>query len=228
MSHIVVAKDLRALFGPARNQGWRPTCLAFAASDAHAALRGAWAPLSCEYAFFHAQRRGRLSPHGGAYLWAMLEALKDDGQPEEAGWPYLASLPAVIATWAPPSSVGSLFARNGKTETPTLDDVIPWLDQDRPAVILTKLFPSFDAPSVDGVVDPAPGELLQPKRRHALVACGHGTVDGQRALLVRNSWGPKWGLAGYAWLTEAFLGPGLYDAAILMEDVHVSSHTVTA
>ena len=30
--------DLRGNFGPARDQNPRPTCMAFAASDAHAAL----------------------------------------------------------------------------------------------------------------------------------------------------------------------------------------------
>ncbi len=158
----------------------------------------------------------------------MLDVLREDGQPEEAGWPYLASLPAVIATWAPPASIGTLFARDGKTDKPTLDDIIPWLEQNRPAIILSMLSPSFFDPSREGVVDPVPGELPEPKRRHALVACGHGTVDGQRALLVRNSWGSKWGVNSYAWLTEAFLQPRLYDAAILMEEVNVPSNPVTA
>jgi hypothetical protein len=55
MSVITAAVDLRSLFGTARNQGSRPTCLAFAASDTHAALRSGWVPLSCEYAFYQAQ-----------------------------------------------------------------------------------------------------------------------------------------------------------------------------
>jgi hypothetical protein len=51
MTLITVQKDLRSELGAARNQGPRPTCLAFAASDAHAALRPGWSPLSCEFAF---------------------------------------------------------------------------------------------------------------------------------------------------------------------------------
>ena len=43
------------MFGQARNQGARPTCMAFAASDIHAALRRGWSPLSCEYAFYQAR-----------------------------------------------------------------------------------------------------------------------------------------------------------------------------
>ena len=51
MSSITVRKDLRGRFGPVRDQGVRPTCLAFAASDAHAATREPWAELCCEYLF---------------------------------------------------------------------------------------------------------------------------------------------------------------------------------
>lgn len=228
MSLIAVTKDLRSAFGPVRNQGARPTCLAFAASDAHAALRTAWLPLSCEFAFYHAQRRAGLPPTSGARLSAMLDALREDGQPQEGGWPYLASLPALIATWVPPSSIDTVYGRNGQTQAPDLDQIIPWIDQNQAVMILTMLSLSFFLPGADAVINPALGEQPEPARRHAIVACGHGTVDGQRALLVRNSWGTRWGQDGYAWLTEAFLGPRLYGAAILMEDVHVSAHKASA
>jgi hypothetical protein len=91
---LSIETDLRPLFGPARDQGERPTCLAFAASDAHAGLRADWVPLSCEFAFYHAQRRSNSSPLQGATLESILEALRHDGQPAEAGWPYLTDLPS--------------------------------------------------------------------------------------------------------------------------------------
>lgn len=71
MATIAIAVDLRGHFGPVRDQGDRPTCLAFAASDSHAGLRPGWAPLSCEFAFYHAQRRAGRSPAQGAVLPAM-------------------------------------------------------------------------------------------------------------------------------------------------------------
>lgn len=228
MSDIAVSKDLRSLFGPVRDQGSRPTCLAFAASDAHAALRPGWAPLSCEYAYFHALRRGGLPPTGGTRLSDMLDALREDGQPEESSWPYLSALPVPLATWLPPASPGPLYARTGTTAPPNFDDVVAWLEQDRPAIILCTLSASFYAPDASGVVAPAPGERPDPQRRHALVACGHGLVGEERMLLVRNSWGPRWGVFGHAWLTEAFLGPRLYAAAVLKEEVHVSGHSAAA
>ena len=118
MSVVTASVDMRSLFGPSRNQGPRPTCMAFAASDAHAALRTGWAPLSCEYAFYQAQRRAGRPPNKGALLSSMLDALREDGQPEESGWPYLATTPADVGSWAPPAEIGALFGRNGETSSP--------------------------------------------------------------------------------------------------------------
>jgi hypothetical protein len=228
MSDLTISLDLRGIFGAACNQGARPTCLAFAASDAHAAAREGWAPLSCEYAFYHAQRRTGRPPNIGALLSSMLDALREDGQPLESGWPYLPATPAEAASWAPPREVGELFGRNGGTATHSIDRVIQELDLGRPVIVLTMLSPAFYRPNPQGVVDPAPGEQPEPDRRHAVLAVGHGEVDGQRAILVRNSWGLNWGVAGYGWLTERFLGPRIFAAATLSEEVDVSARSAAA
>jgi len=228
MSVIAVSVDLRPLFGPARDQGARPTCLAFAASDAHAALRGSWTPLSVEYAFYRAQRRAGRPPSAGARLSPMLDTLREDGQPKESGWPYLAATPADPASWTPPAEVGPLFRRAGEPSGPSLDQLVHELEKGRPVIVLLTLSRSFYTPATQAVVDPAEGEAPEPARRHAVIAVGHGTVHSQRAILVRNSWGPRWGDAGHAWLTERFLGPRIFGAAVLMEEVDVSARSVTA
>jgi len=99
MTVIDEQQNLSHLFGTVRDQGQRPTCLPFAASDAHAGLRDSWVPLSCEYAFYHAQRRAGRPPDVGATLAAMLDALRYDGQPCEKGWPYLTVAPKDAASW---------------------------------------------------------------------------------------------------------------------------------
>lgn len=86
--HSSSKRSPSAIRPSAQPQGSRPTCLAFAASDTHAALRGPWAPLSCEYLFYHAQRRTSRSPTQGALPTAILAALRENGQPEENRWPY--------------------------------------------------------------------------------------------------------------------------------------------
>ena len=225
---IDIVRDLRPLFGPARDQGARPTCLAFAASDTHAGLRDGWAPLSCEFAFHAAQKRAGRPPTSGALLSTMLDALRLHGQPDEKGWPYLAAVPADHRLWTPPATVGPLYGRNGQRDGTDLSSILAALDRDTPVLMLTMLSRSFFQPRGDGVVDPANDELPEPAQRHAVVAVGHGTVDGIPAILIRNSWGPGWGLEGHAWLTERFLAPRLFATANLTEEVDVSSHTAAA
>jgi hypothetical protein len=202
--------------------------MAFAASDAHAALRQGWVPLSCEYAFYHAQKRANRPPNKGALLSAMLDALRHDGQPEESGWPYLPATPTDVASWSPPSPVGPLFGRTGKKSNQDFDRIIEQLDLRRPVIILTMLSRAFFDPSADAVVHPAPNEVPEPERRHAVIAIGHGTVGRHRAIFIRNSWGSRWGDGGYGWLTESFLGPRMFAAATLLEEIDVSARSAAA
>ncbi|EPR17729.1 hypothetical protein M527_15460 [Sphingobium indicum IP26] len=228
MTSVVCKRDLRSIFGPVRDQGGRPTCVAFAASDAHAALRPGWDPLCCEYAYYHAQKRAGRSLSEPALLPKMIEALANDGQPAEHAWPYAASIPPGAAPWAPPLSTGKLYGRSGMMTSSAIEQIIETLNQDRPVILLLMLSTAFFAPGVYGVIDPAEGEDPEPARRHAVVACGHGEVNERPALLVRNSWGPKWGDGGCGWLTEAFLKPRLFAAATLLEDVDVPCHPIAA
>jgi hypothetical protein len=230
MTDILISVDLRSEFGPARNQGSRPTCMAFAASDAHAGLRGGWAPLSCEYAFYQAQRRAGRPPNKGALLSSMLDALREEGQPEESSWPYLSATPTDSASWIPPATVGKLFGRAGEKCPTSLDQIIDELNQGRPVIILLMLSRAFYNynPATQGVIHPAAGEAPEPARRHAVTAVGHGKVSADRAILIRNSWGERWGVGGYGWLTEPFLGPRIFAAAKLTEDVDVPAHPAAA
>ncbi|WP_239025786.1 C1 family peptidase [Sphingomonas paeninsulae] len=202
--------------------------MAFAASDAHAALRPEWTPLSCEFVFYHAQRRANRSPVQGATLGSILEALRHDGQPPEVGWPYLSDLPSDHADWLPPSDLSPIFRRGGIPSSNILATVIQKLDQQEPVILLKTLSASFFVPTLTGIVDPALDEVPEPTLRHATVAVGHGTIDGSTAILIRNSWGSSWGINGHAWLTERFLNPRLFATASLKEDINVSADPVTA
>ena len=224
---ITVGTDLRPLFGPVRDQGSRPTCLAFAASDAHAGLRPDWTELSCEYAFYHAQMLSGRSPSQGATLRSMLDTLRDRGQPAEKDWPYLASLPSDPAVWLPPAGVGACFKRNGRMSADPVNAVIAQLDRKNPVLLLATLSPSFFMPTPDGIVAPKQGEQPDPALRHAVVAVGHGEIEGAPAILVRNSWGSAWGIGGHAWLTDSFLAPRLFATVILLEEIDVSPNPAT-
>jgi hypothetical protein len=158
----------------------------------------------------------------------MLLTLKEDGQPTEETWPYLPQLPANVSRWKPPSGHYDLFRRGGKEDAHTVDAIIAQLDHGIPVLLLLYLSRSFYRPDSDGVVDSPPGEIPDANVRHAVVAVAHGLAGSQRAVLVRNSWGQRWGLEGYAWLTEKFLQPRAYRLAILKEEIRVSSHSAAA
>lgn len=209
---IDVEKDLRASFGPARDQDPRPTCMAFAGSDAHAGARPGWQPLSVEWAYYHALKRDGTLPHAGATMGAMLDVLRLDGQPEEAAWPYIAEMFADAATWLPPTG-NPLFRRESRSQTATVETIIACLSANEPVLFTTSISRSFFKPGPGGVIDAT--EPPEPRRIHALVAVGYGRRQGDSFILVRNSWGQAWGVEGHAWVAGSYLKPRLLRAATM-------------
>lgn len=225
---VKITVDLRSLFGPVRDQGQRPTCLAFAASDVHAAVRGGFEPLSCEFAFYNAQRRTGRSPLKGAFLDDMLATILETGQPIEADWPYLQQLPSDLSRYVPPLNVGTRFARDGRELQCHVNEVCGLLDGGRPTIILSALTRRYFSPPNNHVIDDFDGDAVFPVPRHAMIAVGYGTIGSSRVILIRNSWGSTWGMAGYCWLTENFLAKHMFGLAVLEEVGCVPSHSNAA
>jgi hypothetical protein len=215
-----VIQDIRTGFGSARDQGSRPTCFAFALSDTHAFERAPCDVLSAEHLFFHsAQRMPGWAADHAVTVDAGLEALKLDGQCAETGWPYLAAIPAPLSQWKPPATAKPVFKRSSDVLTPDVDHVVVALASGRPAVMTMLLGERFLTP-VNGIVIPGDGDA--DVDYHAVVAVGHGLLGGERAILVRNSWGAGWGIDGHAWVIEPYVQPRLLNVIMVSNKETVS------
>jgi C1A family cysteine protease len=209
----VISCDLRPSFGATRNQGSRPTCVAFAVSDAHAAARGDSAPLSVEHIYFHAvQRTPGGHPQDGVSLANILDALRMDGQAAESGWPYLDSIPNDLGQWLPPATATPLFKRESTTANADIDMIVTQLDSGVPPVVTFMASLAF-CEADTGFVEPRTSDA--DVGWHAVIVVGHAQKGGRRLLLVRNSWGETWGIDGYAWIDPGYLAPRVSSVATM-------------
>jgi hypothetical protein len=143
----------------------------------------------------------------------MCEVLELDGQPCEAAWPYLSAAPADPKSWAPPADVGLLFhatMARSKLDPPAIRNA---LANDDPIIIVSNVSNAFYRPDADGVVDSS--EPVDHSRIHAVVAVGHAIEGNDCFTLVRNSWGPRWGISGCAWISDRYLAPRIIETATI-------------
>jgi hypothetical protein len=99
--------------------------------------------------FYHAQRRAGRPPTAAARLHEMLATLKEEGQPLEDDWRYLASLPSDLDAYGPPANV-VVFRRDGESRPVDVDEIIGLLDTGSPAVMLMMLSDAFYMPMRSG------------------------------------------------------------------------------
>lgn len=210
MGGIPASVDLRALCGVVRDQGARRSCLACAASDVHGVGHGLTHALSAEYLFYHAaQRMPGASPHGGLSFPAADQALRHEGQPDEAQWQYQTVEPS---PWQPPA-VRQVWRGSLQTVLPAEAGVFGALYAGSPVILGLKLVPGFRRVQTPPyIVDPAG----TPAGGHAVIAVGVGRRPGAVAddlVMVRNSWGLAWACEGHAWLPREYLNDKLVECS---------------
>lgn len=204
---MMIAADLRDRMESVRDQGRRPTCLAFAASAAHRAAHDHPRELCPEWLYYHATRRDGLWPNQGSTIEATCAVIPAEGQPDEAFWPYQGQDPNP-RPYQPPRGTPTVLRcdtglRDGRVEC--------WrgeLDAGRPVTIALFISPTFYAPVGFAGSEAVMGddaEPIDPALVHAVVLAGHGDHRGTPHFLIRNSWGLGWGWAGHAWFPETYL-----------------------
>ncbi len=217
---LQISTDMRGDLGTVRDQGRRPTCLSFAASDAHRHARGHPDWLCVEWLYFHAARRAGTGPRCGTTIPDTQAILRGTGQPVEAAWPYSAAWPDP-ASWQPPGGVSSLFNCESSSCAPGLHGIRAGLLAGRPVVVGVFLSGTYRFPAnwtrigTEVLLAPDRHEPIDRNDGHAMVIVGHGRHAGEPVMLLRNSWGSRWGHKGHAWVREDCLAPRLVGAFVI-------------
>lgn len=200
---ITTQIDLSARLGVARDQGQRPTCLVFAGSDLNAAAKGV-GHLSAEFLCHHAAKlSGDWQPGRGFQMDHVLGAVRAPGQPLETLYPYQQNSHDTPLT--EPTGEFELYASPSvRRQDMTTAEVVRHLTDGKPVGLVIQVCQALMAPK-DGVIDFDP--LVLPDQYHAVVGVGVGMRSDTREghVLLRNSWGTSWGLAGHAWMPIALL-----------------------
>jgi hypothetical protein len=195
------AVDMRSELPSARDQGDRPTCLAFALSDAHMVAARRSGLLAPDYLHFHAARRAGVGLNAGVDLGSALEALGTDGQPLEAECPYADNREE---SWTPPSEVSAVWTRASTQLVGTASEILEGaLLAKRAHLVVLRISRSFHMP--DPISHAVKEDGGTDRRLHAVVIVGLTLAGGATSFLARNSWGTGWGQDGHAWLPRSYV-----------------------
>lgn len=197
MSELV---DLRGDLGAVRDQGHRPTCLAFAVTTTHEQARRQrrgrpGEVLGEELLYWRCkQHDGDHTP--GTYPASAGVALGGPGQSAAALWPYDGARNEADSSYTPPRralAANALRRASLKTTSADIANLREQLRSRHTVVLGLELWPGFYTPMGGDLPTPAVHELLG--AGHAVVLAGFD--EDRRTLLLRNSWGTGWAEAGY-------------------------------
>jgi len=147
---------------------------------------------------------GTVGTDSGAQIRDGIKVVAKQGVPPETDWPYDI---AKFAQKPPPKAFADALhdrAVSYSRLSQSLSQMKGCLASGYPFVLGFTVYDSFESQQVakTGVVPmPASGESVL--GGHAVMAVGYD--DGQQRFIVRNSWGPGWGMQGYFTMPYAYL-----------------------
>ncbi len=156
----------------------------------------------------------------GAYLRTTMKAMALFSLPPESHWPYDIGQfdvepPAFCYAFAQSYQALKYYRLDppGQDTSKTLEALKENLAAGLPAMFGFTVYSSIPGLG-DGkgeIPFPKPGDMVE--GGHAIVAVGYDDTkkidEDTGALLIRNSWGIEWGMAGYGWLPYSYVQWGL-------------------
>ena len=208
--------QLRAI----RDQGRRGTCIAFAATAAHEHARtlrhGPLSDdLSVEMLFWRCKQLDASTTDGTTFHSAR-NALRDPGQCDDTHWPYT-PIRDLTAPYDPPAAVATANMSRATmiAIAPDAASVSAALAADGTVVGGLQLWDGFY--DCDSASIPVPAADIDTTARH--VVCLTGLDEDRDTVMIRNSWGTRWGNNGYAWLARSALPDVLLEAWTIDDDL---------
>jgi hypothetical protein len=199
-SSLIVETDLRNLLTDIRDQGPRPLCLAFAASDFNSVHNKLSYNLSVEYLAHYAYiKDGHKDFRLGLTTKSIIDVLYGEGQPSEKQFPYDSS---ATSTRIPPNDIKPKHYSSATESSFCTDSIDEHLKNGEVIVACISLPRAFQTLTSPYILDAEIGEI----GNHAVLVVGKAKGQcGTSFFLIRNSWGIGWGDNGHCWLSESFL-----------------------
>lgn len=210
---LPVRVDLRELFTPVEDQGNIGSCTAQAYAGVLEYLDhkkdDQWVDVSRLYIYYNERRLiNEVGNDSGARLRDGIKALKRWGACREDLWPYD---PSAFTTRPPQSAYKDGASRKitAYYRCNSLYDIRYSLNAGYPVAFGFSVYDSFMNIGRDGIMPMPDFNKESLNGGHAVVACGFD--DEAQHLIVRNSWGNRWGDQGYFYMPYAYVFNDLSD-----------------
>jgi len=200
--------DLRAMCSNVEDQGQLGSCTANALAGALEFLERkdgvSFSDLSRLFIYYDERLvENTVNTDSGAMLRDGIKTLAKSGVCTESLWPYVISR---FKTKPTPACYKEAAKHTITTYSRlnTLDDMRLCLAAGYPFVFGFTVYESFESQEVarTGILPmPKPGESTL--GGHAVMAVGYD--EAKKRFLIRNSWGPDWGIGGYFWMPYGYL-----------------------